>query len=242
MSRSTHTAPIPSSSSGLNARTPRSYDAYRVPREVAPGFMDDGTISANHPLIHEFVAHTAQKLRAAETLAAVTGGPDVAARHAGCRHPEVTLWRFEEGGVACVGDVEEALGPMPARLAEAIFALAALSVYAFPTRPAHWAFWAEDSQKRVSELIHRVVCEYSIRAANIRASRLTSIGFQVATRRSSTSRTGSLGTARIALSRTCGSGTGAGRRRRMRGSRHRRSAGVNARSRSLQAAASPLRA
>ncbi|EJF60425.1 hypothetical protein DICSQDRAFT_171136 [Dichomitus squalens LYAD-421 SS1] len=157
MSRATHTASAPVS--GSVARTGRSYDAYRVPRELAPGFMDNGTISANHPIVQQFVAFAARKLLAAEALDAATGHAAIADRHRSPKHPEVTLWRLEEGGVACVGDVEDALGaPVPARLAEAIFALAALAVYAFPMRPAHWAFWAENSQKRVSRLIHGVVC------------------------------------------------------------------------------------
>ncbi|TBU55660.1 hypothetical protein BD310DRAFT_933301 [Dichomitus squalens] len=160
MSRATHTASAPVS--GSVARTGRSYDAYRVPRELAPGFMDNGIISANHPIVQQFVAFAARKLLAAEALDAATGRAAVADRHRSPKHPEVTLWRLEEGGVACVGDVEDALGaPVPARLAEAIFALAALAVYAFPMRPAHWAFWAENSQKRVSGLIHGVVCECS---------------------------------------------------------------------------------
>lgn len=40
-----------------------------------------------------------------------------------------------------------------------IFALAALSVYYHPKRPAHWMFWNKDKRKETANIVHKVLCE-----------------------------------------------------------------------------------
>ncbi|PIL33899.1 hypothetical protein GSI_03605 [Ganoderma sinense ZZ0214-1] len=190
-------------------RTGRSYDAHLfrpIPREVAPGIMDDGTLSAAHPLVHQFLAYTARKFQRLETdarahtrRAAIFASAATAAKrwskntsknnnkakpktktaaqkererareraeveaavehwHGQHKHPRVTRWRCMRGGVARVADVHDALGPgVTDRLAAAIFALAALSVYNSWTDPAHWAFWAVNIVEDTASAVHGVV-------------------------------------------------------------------------------------
>ncbi|PIL33894.1 hypothetical protein GSI_03600 [Ganoderma sinense ZZ0214-1] len=202
-SSTTATALTPSS------RTGRSYDAYPlrpIPREVAPGIMDDGTLSAAHPLVHQFLAYTARKFQRLETdarartrRAAIFASAAAAAKrwskntsknhsktktktmaqkdrgrarareraeveaavehwHGQHKHPRVTRWRCMRGGFARIADVHDALGPgVTDRLAAAIFALAALSVYNSWTDPTHWAFWAVNIVEETAAVVHGVV-------------------------------------------------------------------------------------
>ena len=46
---------------------------------------------------------------------------------------------------------------MPARLAEAIFALAALKVMNHPRHPAHFAFWGKNILERTAQVVDSVV-------------------------------------------------------------------------------------
>ena len=162
-------------------RAGRSYDAYTIhtpAREVAPGIMDDGTLSTNHPLVQQFLAYTVRKALLLETAARAhtraSAEQEAAAAlarslkrrkpstkskskskneasqakseekakakveatvahwHGQHKHPRVTRWRCMHGGIARVADVHAALGPgVPDYVAEAVFALAALSVYSF---------------------------------------------------------------------------------------------------------------
>ena len=50
-------------------------------------------------------------------------------------------------------------GKSTVRLRKAIFALAALSVFCFPQRPAHWAFWAKNSRWTTARLVNEVIGE-----------------------------------------------------------------------------------
>ncbi|KAI0373468.1 hypothetical protein BV20DRAFT_738644 [Pilatotrama ljubarskyi] len=73
-----------------------------------------------------------------------------------------TWWRVEYGGIAHPESVAHALNVHPDMSlddARRVFVLAALAVYSFPKHPAHWAFWARNSRRRVLQLVHEVVCE-----------------------------------------------------------------------------------
>ncbi|CDO70200.1 hypothetical protein BN946_scf184905.g12 [Trametes cinnabarina] len=79
-----------------------------------------------------------------------------------------TWWRVEYGGIARPEGVANALGKageMTLDAARCVFAVAALTVYNRPAHPAHWAFWARDSKRRVAELVHELVCERPARIA-----------------------------------------------------------------------------
>ena len=193
-------------------RAGRSYDAYTIhtpAREVAPGIMDDGTLSTNHPLVQQFLAYTVRKALLLETAARAhtraSAEQEAAAAlarslkrrkpstkskskskneasqakseekakakveatvahwHGQHKHPRVTRWRCMHGGIARVADVHAALGPgVPDYVAEAVFALAALSVYSFWADPAHWAFWALNSVEETAAVVHEVVRECSL--------------------------------------------------------------------------------
>ena len=126
--------------------------------------MSDGTISANHPLVHKFLDYTARKFLHTEALAAVAGPHTKASWHHAHKHPAVTWWRVGHGGVARVEDVHAVLGPghghgATDRLARAVFALAALAVFAHWKHPAHWAFWAKDVREETAAVVHQVVRE-----------------------------------------------------------------------------------
>ncbi|KAI1791320.1 hypothetical protein LXA43DRAFT_1012168 [Ganoderma leucocontextum] len=157
----------PASTTVASARKGRSYDAYpvHIPREIAPGIMDDGTMSATHPLVQQFVAYTTRKFLEAEARAAVAGPHKDKRWHEAHKHPLVTRWRCLKGGAARVGDVHAALGPgVTDRLAGAIFALGALSVYSFWARPAHWAFWAVNIVEETAAVVHPVMAVNVLRA------------------------------------------------------------------------------
>ena len=72
MSGSTTSTSTSISTALAPTRTGRSYDAYPIrtpPREVAPGIMDDGTLSTTHPPVHQFLAYAARKSHLLETAA-----------------------------------------------------------------------------------------------------------------------------------------------------------------------------
>ena len=122
--------------------------------------MSDGTLSASHPLVQHFLAYTTHKFLDAEPRAAAAGKHKDKRWHDVHKHPLVTRWRCMHGGGARVADVHAALGPgVTDRLAEAIFALGALSMYSYRTRPAHWAFWAVNIVEETAAVVHEVVRE-----------------------------------------------------------------------------------
>ena len=158
------TSTTPSSSALAPVRPGRSYDAYpiHIPREVSPGTMSDGTLSASHPLVQQFLAYTTRKFLDAEARAAAAGKYKHKDQrwHGAHKHPLVTRWRCMHGSGARVADVHAALGPgVTDRLAEAIFALGALAVYSYWARPAHWAFWAVNIVEETAAVVHEVVRE-----------------------------------------------------------------------------------
>ncbi|RDX45696.1 hypothetical protein OH76DRAFT_1486173 [Lentinus brumalis] len=136
-----------------------------VPRELSPGCMSDGTISANHPAVRQFVWYTARAVEGAE--AAHAAKPENVWWHVTDGH-HASWWRAEKAGNLPADDgwgagrrlVERVLNlehdELSLQSVQAVFVLGALTALARPSRAAFWAFWGENSWTTTASLVDEV--------------------------------------------------------------------------------------
>ncbi|KAI0697719.1 hypothetical protein C8T65DRAFT_19371 [Cerioporus squamosus] len=152
-----------STTTTTHAGTPRTH-------ERSAGKISEGTMPDNHPIVTQYVERTAHALQLAEAAHAAV--PENAPWHVKTGH-HVSWWRAEKGGFlqagegweACRRHVEEVFNLQPGEwslaMIKAVFALGALSTFAFPGDTAFWAFWGKTSWTTTANLVDEVVSECS---------------------------------------------------------------------------------
>ena len=142
------------------------------PREIGEGIMDDGTISANHPLVQKYLETISEKFeKAANAEFQKPGRPLPQRPYMNQERYDVHCWAYlaehtrsrRAGLVALPKNVRSVIGRQDIEdsTADAIFALAALAVLEFPTRPAHWAIWGKENQNvDTMKTVFRVLGEF----------------------------------------------------------------------------------
>ncbi|KAI8993826.1 hypothetical protein BD414DRAFT_480566 [Trametes punicea] len=130
---------------------------------------NNSCITATHPDVLAYIAHTASSLARVEVdVHRVAKGGECGDVRWHLLSQCTTWWRVEYGGFARPEGVANALGKwgeMSLDEARCVFAVAALAVFNLPAHPAHWAFWARNARQRVAELVHELICERPMRIA-----------------------------------------------------------------------------
>lgn len=138
---------------GSGAGKPSAKHLIEAHREVAPGMLEDGTLTVNHPYVDRYVAHLAIAHHAATGQS--VAGPSTPRRPTDMAGV-VALGRVED--VSAVLQLREELNELQSAC---VLALAALRVYADHNHPSHFALWGSRVQARTAAVVERIYCESS---------------------------------------------------------------------------------
>ena len=119
------------------------YQKYMVKRsvEAVPGVLDNGRLTVRHPYVALLLAN----------IPAVSPADG--------RKPPVEEWIKRGTRAATVNDLLHAPVPLTAYQADAVFALAALSVLYRPRHPKHFSFWGRDPAPKTAARVEKVLGE-----------------------------------------------------------------------------------